>query len=366
MQFIRRRPARGALAAAALLSLTAFAGTGGLASAAKPPPAGTVTDIASGLAGPLQIEVGPSGTVYAAESFSGTLRLIDRAGNVSDPLAVNPTGEIGGVAQRGNIVAYTTNDRDVDTFEATASTLVSLRKGVPVMTVDLLAYELSNNPDQVNTYGFESISPECAAELPPEIGPANYTGALDSHPYALSSAPDGGWYVAEAGGNAILHVSSSGDVSTVAVLPPQPATVTPEGAGVLDLPDCAIGLTYDFEPVPTDVEVADDGSLYVSTLPGGPEDPSLGARGSVYHVDPAAGTSTLVAGGFAGAVNVAVGGGKVYVSELFANRISVLTASGAKTLAELPSPAGIEWARGQLYVSYNAFGNGTVATVQLH
>jgi len=365
MHSIRRLASRGPLAAGIAISLAAFAATGGLATAAKPPAAGTVTDIASGLAGPLQIEVGPSGTVYVAESFSGTLRLIDRSGNVSDPLAANPTGEIGGVAQRGNTVAYTTNDRDPDTFEATASTLVALRKGSPAMTVDLLQYEVDNNPDSINTYGFESISDECAAQLPPEIGPASYTGALDSHPYSLSNAPDG-WYVGEAGGNDILHVSSSGEVSTVAVLPPQPATVTEAAAGALHLPDCAIGLTYDFEPVPTDVEVAEDGTLYVSTLPGGPEDPSLGARGSVYHIDPATGTATQIASGLAGAVNVAVGGGKVYVSELFANRVSVLTATGPVTVAELASPAGLEWARGQLYVSYNAFANGTVATIQLH
>src|SRR3954454_10500207 len=182
MHLIRRRPSRAALAAAGLVSLAAFAGSGGLAMAAKPPAAGTVTDIAGGLAGPLQIDVGPSGTVYAAESFSGTLRLIDRAGNVSDPLAVNPTGEIGGVAQHGNTVAYTTNDRDPVTFEATASTLLVLRKGSVAMTVDLLQHEVDNNPDQINTYGFESISPECAAQVPPEIGPATYTGIVDSHP----------------------------------------------------------------------------------------------------------------------------------------------------------------------------------------
>ena len=365
MQLIRRPRSHGALAAAALISLAAFAGSGGLAAAAKPPAAGTVTDIASGLAGPLQIEVGPSGTVYAAESFSGTLRLVDRAGKVSEPLAVNPTGEIGGVAEHGNTVAYTTNDRDPATFEATASTLVVLRKGTVSMTVDLLEYEVNNNPDHINTYGFESISPECEAQLPPEIGPASYTGVVDSHPYSLSDAPDG-WYVGEAGGNEILHVSSSGDISVVAVLPPQPATVTAEAAAVIGLPDCAIGLTYDFEPVPTDVEVADDGTLYVSTLPGGPEDPSLGrTRVGVPHRS---------GDRHRHADRDRTGRGRE-------RRCWRREGLRQRTVRQPHFGPHVEWSgdggrtaepgrpgmgAGRLYVSYNVFANGTVATVQLH
>ncbi len=56
--------------------------------------------------------------------------------------------------------------------------------------------------------------------------------------------------------------------------------VTKESAAALELPDCVVGVTYAFEPVPTDVEVGKDGYLYVTTLPGGPESPALGARGS--------------------------------------------------------------------------------------
>jgi len=350
----------------AVVTISGLIGSAGLAVAAPSQERGAVTPIAQGLAGPLQIDVGPSGTVYVAESFSGALRLIDRGGVVSPPLATNPTGEIGGVAARGNTIAYSTNDRvGPPPGEAVVSDLVVLKKGVVTLRVDLLAYEQTENPDLVNTYGFASISPECAAQLPEFIGPANYQGIIDSHPYALANADDG-WYVAEAGGNAILHLSSAGEVTTVAVLPPQATVVTAEAAAGLGLPACTVGLTYSFEPVPTDVEVSGDGTLYVTTLPGGPEDPSLGARGAVHHVDPTTGTVELVAGGFLGAVNVAVGGGQVYVSELFANRVSVVTPDGPKVVAALSQPAGLEWARGRLYVSYDVFGNGSVGTIALH
>lgn len=363
---IRNRPNRAVRVAVAVVVGTAtLAASVSVAAAAPPPPAGTITDIADGLIGPLQIHAGRSGSVYVAEAFSGTLRWIDRSGSVSDPIAVNPTGEIGGVSAQGNRIAYVTNDRDPDTFDATASEFVVLKKGDELLRVDLLAFEQNENPDQINTYGFESISPVCADQLPEFLGPPSYDGIIDSHPYAIANA-ENGWYVAEAGGNAILHVSRTAAVATVAVLPPQPFVVTAQAAAAQGLPPCAVGLTYNFEPVPTDVEVGDDGMLYVTTLPGGPEDPSLGARGSVYRVDPSTGTAELVATGFLGAVNVAIGGGQIYVSEMFANKISMVAPGGSAVVAELATPAGLEWARGRLYVSYNVFANGTVATISLH
>ena len=55
--------------------------------------------------------------------------------------------------------------------------------------------------------------------------------------------------------------------------------------------------SYAVEAVPTDVEVGPDGKLYVTSLPGGPEDPSLGANGRVLRIDPATGKVTTVVGG---------------------------------------------------------------------
>lgn len=101
--------------------------------------------------------------------------------------------------------------------------------------------------------------------------------------------------------NAILKVDAgSGDVSTVAVLPPRPAVV-PAGTripidmagGTVEVPACVVGHDYAFEPVPTDVEIGPDGWLYVSSTPGGPEDPSLGARGAIFRINPWTGTTRL-------------------------------------------------------------------------
>jgi len=320
--------------------------------------------IADGFAGPLQIAVGATGRVYVAQDFAGVLSQIGKNGAVSD-LVSAPGTEIAGVAALGNgTVFYTTA---IGATEESPPTSTLLRRVLPnghVSTLaDLRSYEQTVNPDHINTYGLVGASPACAAQWPDEAGPVSYTGILDSHPYSVALAP-GGAYVAEAAGNDILRVTPNGRISTVAVLPPQPMVITAEAAAVNGLPDCTIGLTYNFEPVPTDVEVGPNGTLYVSLLPGGPEDPSLGARGSVYTVNPRTGATHKIAGGFAGATNLALGpGGTIYVSELFADRIAVVRGGTTVDTIALSQPGAVEYARGKLYASTDVFGNGAVVTI---
>jgi hypothetical protein len=347
--------------------------------------------IVQGLAGPLQIDLGHHGKIYVAQSFAGTLTLVNRDGTTED-LTPDPIG-IDGVASRRRGVAYTSTDFN----DATRAALVKFRKndGSVSTVADLWPYEVANNPDAVNTYGFLDLSDECAAKvdaLPPsDEGPPPsgepYTGIEDSHPYALANDGWGGWYVADAGMNAIVHVTKHGDISTVAVLPPQPAKVTADAAAGQGLPACTVGSTYAFEPVPTDVEVGKDGKLIVSLLPGGPEDPSLGARGAVYQVKAGWGGHhhgygrhgshsrvKLLAGGFLGATNVAIGDrGEIYVAELFGGKVSVLKHGDVSTVAELPNPAGVEYKDGKVYVSYDVFPpdnppgppDGKIATIKV-
>lgn len=56
--------------------------------------------------------------------------------------------------------------------------------------------------------------------------------------------------------------------------------------GTVEVLACVVGHEYAFEPMPTDVEIGPDGWLYVSSFPGGPEDPSLGARGAIFRINP--------------------------------------------------------------------------------
>jgi hypothetical protein len=363
-EVMRRRVAMGAAFVASLVFLvpgaaTAKGDSGGGPVLSEP--------IATGLVGPLQLAV-DGDDVYVAQAFAGLVTKLAGDGSRTD----FPVPGLSGLEVDGRRVLYSTRDGEPGAEPASAVFGKLNSDGSTTVIADILAYERAANPDQGNVYGVESISDDCAALWPvATVGPPQYPGQIDSNPYGIA-AGDGGTYIADAGGNAILEVSRRGKVRTVAVLPPQPAVITAEAAAANGLPGCAVGLTYNFEPVPTDVEVGRGGVLYVTLLPGGPEDPSLGARGSVVRINPRSGSVKPIASGLLGAANLAIGkGGTIYVAELFGGRIMRIGSGGNETVAELPLPAGLEYADGKLYVSYDALPgdgappDGKVATIEL-
>jgi hypothetical protein len=333
----------------------------------RPP---TVHVLSSDYVFPLQFAVA-HGKVYVADSATATLTVL---GGTS-PIATGPSaGDLAGVDVNRDgrpAIAYTSTD-----FSTGAATLTVLRRGRGSVIADLSGFEQTKNPDSAVHYGVHNPS-QCVIDAfasSPDGPPATYQGLVDSHPYAVADARGSSWWVADAGGNDVLRVDERGRVSLVAVLPRQPTVITAAMAAAVGLPDCVVGVTYNFEPVPTDVEQGPDGMLYVSTLPGGPEDQSFGARGSVYRVNPRTGHATRLATGFAGATNVAVApNGRIYVAELFAGRISVLSGGTAKLLVDLPNVAAVEYANGSLYASTmaptdqtgNPTGPGTIVRIDL-
>lgn len=328
--------------------------------------------LVTGLAGPLQIDVGATGQVYVGQAFAGVLTKVRPNGTTKD-LVTAPGQEISGVASRGNDVVFTVTGGDP--AHPTALLRQRLANGTVRTIADLYAFEKAHNPDAVNEYGFRHLSASCAAQVPAAFGGQPYTGRVDSHPYAVTNARDGGWYVADAAANDILKVEPNGTVTTVAVMHQQKLVLTAANAATLGLPACTVGKRYNFEPVPTDVELGRTrDNLYVTLLPGGPEDPSLGARGSIVHIfgctGPCAdnpditGDQNPVAHGLFGATSLTMDPkGTIYVTELFANRVSVITDAGPVPLVSLSAPAGIDFANGRLYVSVGVFDNGSIVTV---
>jgi sugar lactone lactonase YvrE len=96
-------------------------------------------------------------------------------------------------------------------------------------------------------------------------------GPIDSNPYGVLAEP-GETFVTDAGGNSLLRVSPSGQVSLVATFPSIPVA-----AGPFNPPFAQS------EAVPTDVRRGPDGALYVSTLTGVPFLPGVA---SIYRVVP--------------------------------------------------------------------------------
>lgn len=300
---------------------------------------------------PFQLAVS-HGTVYVADGGTSTVSKIGANGNLIPVVQGPQPGDVAGLDlnDAGTSLAYTASN-----YATGARTFTIKTQGRPDVVADLATYEATNNPDGRVTYGLGAGASQCAKEFIEQItgGPATYTGLVDSHPYAVESLGNGTWAVADAGANALFKVDGAGRVSTLSVLPPQAVTFTKAIVNAIGAPNCLVGETYKFEPVPTDVEQGADGRLWVTNLPGGPEDGSLGKRGSVYTVDATTGQSAWVSSGFAGATNVAVSGdGPAFVTELFGGMVTKVTRWGQKSTFEaIPRPLAVEVHQGFVYVA---------------
>ncbi len=323
-----------ALIAASALSALALT-TPALASAADRSP--VVKEWSSQLAAPFSLAV-EGHRLLVADGGTGTVGQLQPDGTIA-PIVEGVPG-LAGLAVRGSWMAYGSSVEDDATEPPTISESgLNIRDPRGATTyVDFRAYEDANNPDAGNAYGVTDPT-SCAA------GTA-YTGLYDSHVYGVA-AWHRGWLVADAASNAVYQVSDKGEISTLAVLPPVPVTLTPETAGMLGLGDCAIGDVYYAEPVPTGVAVGPGGAIYVTTLPGFPgESASLGA---LWRIDSRTGAISQVASGFSGATSLSIAANRVYVAELFGGEISVVDGGQVSQLAALPGAVGVA-----------ASGNGTV------
>jgi hypothetical protein len=336
-----------AFVAAALGVGLAVAGSAGTASATGGGGLHVVKTLSSSFMGPLQFAV-QGKRVYVADAFASTLNRIGASSPIATGGDPKKGGDVAGVAVDGDSVAYTwTKDES-----HRVTKLVVLRHGKVKLSVDLARFERLHNPDGHVRYGLtnpKAASATCKAQLEKASPtPASYRGQVDSHPYAVASLGGGAWAVADAGGNDILRVSARGHISVLAVIPGPVVKLTAAFAKANGAPDCA-GLSYRFEGVPTDVEVHDC-TLYVTSLPGGPEGPSVGARGSVFRID--GHHAHRIATGFSGATNLAIGRhGRIYVAELSKGVISVVRHGGPHTVATLPGVVAVEYANGSLYAS---------------
>lgn len=326
----------------------------------SPDPKTTV--LTTAVAAPFNLDV-RHGRILVADGIRNQVLSLKADGSLMP--VVDPAPGTTGVAtsKNGRYLAHTTTTGGPPAG-IIASGLTITGPGGHRVEADTLAYERAHNPDAGVHYGVTDPS-GCVRDALTAAGfRVDYTGAIDSHAYSVAAFGKG-WVIADAGANALLRVSNTGVVSTLAVLPAQPATITAEAADALQLPACVAGVSYAFESVPTDVEVGGDGFLYVTTLPGGPENAVLGARGKVYRVNPWNGSVTQVASGLLGATNLAISHGKLYVTEFFAGRISLVKHGAVREYLALPGALSIEAGpHGSLYVGTGLAGPSSVVRVE--
>jgi hypothetical protein len=326
----------------------AFAGPVAAPAAQKP--------VAKGLLSPLSLAVADDGTTYYTQNFAGTLHVKKPGAKAKVLYTARKQGtEVGAIGEHNGVVTFALTSPQGQTSVGLINTN---HKNRVRMLGDLDAFETKKNPDGKVVYGLRGLDASCAAQFPEDGMPPSYSGIVESHPYASTpSLGDGrdGVYVVDAAANAVF-AWGAGRFRTVAVLPPVPVKVTPSMAGAMEMPECAVGETYFFEPVPTDVEVGRGGDLYVSTLPGGPEDGSMAGHAAVYRIDQQAKRpkAKKVVGGLTSATGLAVSPkGDVYVAQLFGGTI-VKAARGstkAKVVEKAMLPGDVEWTRKGLYAT---------------
>lgn len=296
---------------------------------------------------PLSVAVDNDGTIYVSQNFAGILTKQAPGGSPQTVFTAANGGEVGAVSVQSGVVTFGTTVGDETNH--TGRLWQKAGNAPAALLLNTTKYEQKHNPDSIYNYGVFRITKACRAKAPDML--AKYAGHVDSHPY--SSAMDGDTtYLGDAGGNDILKITDAG-ASTVAVLPPTRIKLTAARQKALGLPRCARDGVFRAEAVPTDVEVGPDGNLYVTSLPGGPEDPSMGANGRVYKVDPATGDVTKMAGGLLSPVGIAISPtGTAYVSLLFAGVVLKQPQGGTPSLfAQFDAPGDIDYANGKVYVT---------------
>jgi hypothetical protein len=346
---MRRTRIVAATATLALAATTALILPAGQAAAPKP------QTLAKGLVSPLTAAVDDDGTAYVTQNFAGLLGKVRKGKKPKVVYAAKNGNEVGGVSVFHGKLVFTETASDADGNPSKSWVKWITASGKVKTLANVRAFENKTNPDKKVTYGVRGISDSCAAQWPTaDLGPATYKGVPDSHPYATMQVDEGTVYVADAGMNAVLSISPSGKIKTVAVLPAVPVKIPVEAAIQMGVPDCAVGKTYYGEPVPTDLALGSDKRLYVTTEGGG-----LGEMfplGSVYSVKIASGKVKKVAGGLFAPVGLAIApNDDIYVSQLFGGKISrIKHGSGkVKTYAKVNMPAAIEWTGDGLYATTN-------------
>ncbi len=254
---------------------------------APPDPAFTTTTLATGLVTPISVETDASGRVFVAEQ--GTGKDDGMVSEITQDGKKHPI--ITGISSQTNIQ----NELNaVDHLLVVGKTLYFLSsKGL--YQIDLSAYKTDITPARPAS----SLTPQDIHSFILAYNFKNDTG--ESHPYNLTSGPDGALYITDAAANAIIRRSATGDLSVVTEVPgianPNPAGPPPGPPFIQSVPT---GITYDGQ------------NFIISTLLGFP---FPAGKAIVYQMTPA-GTLTIYQQAFNSLVDIENdGNGKPLVLE---------------------------------------------------
>ncbi|MEV0217861.1 ScyD/ScyE family protein [Streptomyces sp. NPDC050704] len=308
----------------------ALAVTAGVAPASSASGSGgkpVVRVIATGLDNPRQLSYG-NGRVYVAEAGRGG-RTCTGGGSPEEVQCIGTTAGVtkvfwnGGSWQQRRLVGGLPSSAAKDGGFAVGLNGVSALDG-GVWGVETWAPPEAGVPEGRPwntlgkllgiTHGKARIAADIAAV---ELKHNPHKATIESNPYGVLALPDGRKIVADAAGNDLIEVSPRGRTRALTVFPDHDGN----------------------ESVPTSLALGPDGKLYVGELNGEAAKPT--AR--VWRVDPRTGKILGRQGGFGSITGIAFNGsGDLYVSQLFAGRVTKVAHDGGKrTSVKVPFPAGV-------------------------
>lgn len=227
----------------------------------------TATLVATGLNGPMGVLVAPDGSVWVIDSGMGgnqgfTMNSIETGepitayvGNTARIVKVMPDGSSQDVAMLPSIL------NGQEAIGGARLTLLdgSLYATIGVWMEGIAPERMPLQASVVKLDNGELVEVANTWDIEASTNPDGFI--KESHPFDLTVGPDGMLWIADAGSNSLLKLDPmSGMLTTVTIF-----------AGIASpMPNPARGDAMEADPVPTGVVVMDDGTAYVSLLPGFP------------------------------------------------------------------------------------------------
>jgi hypothetical protein len=290
-----------------------------------PPTPAWAEVVATGLANPRGLAVGPDGALYIAESGVGG----------DGPCATGPEGDTECFGETGGVtkVANGSQERIVDGLasraaaggeSATGPNDVALAGDTVYVLMGLGGDPATRTDVNAGADQFGYLMKVDNGAVSPVVDVAGYEttnnpdgNALDSNPFRLQMAEDGSGAITDAGMNALLALGADASLSTLAVFPDTTAKA-PDGSEV------------PMNAVPTGLATAQDGSYYVGELTGFPFPPGAA---NVFTVPAGGGEPTVAYDGFTTIVDAALApDGSLYVLEIVKGGLLSVDPSQPETL----------------------------------
>lgn len=313
-----------------------------------------VTVVAQGLNNPRDLTWGPYGHLLVSEAGTvGTECPADcfsTTGSIADISSGTPVRIVQGLANAtdaGNVVGADSlvyRNGHLYTLVAKSSNIIPA-SGLSTALSDQLHAQLGTLLDVTNPWRFSAIAK--VGDFDWDWGTANKNHS-DADPNDFAPGPNGSFYVVDAASNTLDSVDSSGHVKVLAWIPPAP-----------------VG-----DSVPSCVDTAPDGAVYLSELTGVG---NSATAANVYKYVPGTGALTVWQTGFSAVTGCGFGAnGDFYVTE-FDNSgfppsappvgaVVQIAPNGTRTVLggdQLHFPTGfLAGSDGSVYVADNAISSG--------